>query len=54
MMTDALLSYDGLDYEYAHKVIDHAEPMLTARSHESPGELLESTEARYQRYVREC
>jgi hypothetical protein len=28
-MTDELLSYDGLDSEYKHKVINHAEQFLT-------------------------
>jgi transposase-like protein len=32
-MTDALKSYDGLDSEYAHKVIDHAEAYVDGNVH---------------------
>jgi transposase-like protein len=33
LYTDALLSYDGLASEYAHKVIDHAEAYVDGRVH---------------------
>jgi len=33
LYTDALLSYDGLAQEYAHKVIDHAEKYVDGRVH---------------------
>ena len=33
LMTDALKSYDGLDSEYAHKVIDHAEAYVDGNVH---------------------
>jgi len=33
LYTDALLSYDGLANEYAHKVIDHAEKYVDGRVH---------------------
>lgn len=33
LYTDALLSYDGLANEYAHKVIDHAEAYVDGRVH---------------------
>jgi transposase-like protein len=33
LYTDALKSYDGLDSEYAHKVIDHAEAYLDGAVH---------------------
>jgi transposase-like protein len=33
LYTDALLSYDGLANEYAHKVIDHAECYVDGRVH---------------------
>jgi transposase-like protein len=33
VMTDELLSYDGLDSEYAHKVIDHAEQYVDGNVH---------------------
>jgi hypothetical protein len=32
-MTDELLSYDGLDNEYAHKVINHAESYVDGNVH---------------------
>jgi len=32
-MTDELLSYDGLDSEYAHKVINHAERYVDGKVH---------------------
>ena len=33
VMTDELLSYDGLDSEYAHKVINHAEQYVDGNVH---------------------
>jgi transposase-like protein len=33
VMTDELLSYDGLDSEYAHKVINHAEKYVDGNVH---------------------
>ena len=33
LYTDALLSYDGLANDYAHKVIDHAEAYVDSRVH---------------------
>ncbi len=33
VMTDELLSYDGLDAEYAHKVINHAEKYVDGNVH---------------------
>src|SRR5438477_5655584 len=33
LYTDALLSYDGLANDYAHKVIDHAEAYVDGRVH---------------------
>ena len=33
VMTDELLSYDGLDSEYAHKVINHAEHYVDGNVH---------------------
>ena len=33
LYTDALLSYDGLANEYAHKVVDHAEAYVDGRVH---------------------
>ena len=33
LYTDALKSYDGLDSEYAHKVIDHAEAYVDGAVH---------------------
>ncbi len=33
VMTDELLSYDGLDSEYAHKVINHAEKYMDGNVH---------------------
>lgn len=33
LYTDALLSYDGLSSDYAHKVIDHAEKYVDGRVH---------------------
>jgi transposase-like protein len=33
LYTDALKSYDGLDAEYAHKVIDHAEAYVDGAVH---------------------
>src|SRR5271165_115131 len=33
LYSDALLSYDGLSEEYAHKVIDHAEKYVDGRVH---------------------
>jgi transposase-like protein len=33
LMTDALKSYDGLESEYAHKVIDHAEAYVDGNVH---------------------
>ncbi len=33
VMTDELLSYDGLDSEYAHKVINHAESYVDGNVH---------------------
>ncbi len=33
LYTDALLSYDGLAFEYAHKVIDHAAKYVDGRIH---------------------
>src|SRR5579862_310897 len=33
VMTDELLSYDGLDSEYAHKVINHAEQYVDGHVH---------------------
>jgi transposase-like protein len=33
VMTDELLSYDGLDSEYAHKVINHAERYVDGNVH---------------------
>src|SRR5580658_3063528 len=33
VMTDELLSYDGLDNEYAHKVINHAESYVDGNVH---------------------
>ncbi|HEV2381854.1 MAG TPA: IS1595 family transposase [Terriglobia bacterium] len=33
LYTDALLSYSGLEREYAHKVIDHAEAYVNGRVH---------------------
>jgi len=33
VMTDGLLSYDGLDSEYAHKVINHAESYVDGNVH---------------------
>jgi hypothetical protein len=34
-MTNELLVYDGLDSEYAHKVINHAEKCLDGTVHRS-------------------
>jgi ISXO2-like transposase domain len=33
LYTDALMSYSGLEREYAHKVIDHAEAYVDGRVH---------------------
>jgi len=33
LYTDALLSYDGLEREYAHQVIDHAQAYVEGRVH---------------------
>lgn len=33
LYTDALKSYDGLDTEYAHKVVDHAEAYVDGSVH---------------------
>ncbi len=35
LYTDALKSYDGLDSEYAHNVIDHAEAYVDGNVHTS-------------------
>jgi len=36
LYTDALKSYEGLDSEYAHKVIDHAEAYVDGAVHTNP------------------
>ena len=52
--TDSLPSYIGLDTDYTHKVIDHAEAYVNGhRPHQRPGKLLVSVEARHQGHLRE-
>src|SRR6266849_1943305 len=50
LYTDALLSYDGLRRDFAHKVIDHAEKVRRwQRAYKRAGKLLESSQAWNQR-----
>jgi transposase-like protein len=52
LYTDALKSYNGLDSEYAHKVIDHAEAYVgRLGSYKQARKLLEFAEALHQRHV---
>lgn len=46
--TDAMKAYRGLDAEYIHNVVDHAERYVRPRPHERAKELLEPLEARHQ------
>ncbi len=50
LYTDALQSYSGLDREYAHQVIDHAEKYVDGRVHTNGLEnFLVAAQARHQR-----
>ena len=52
--TDALRSYRGLDAEYIHNVVDHAERYVNGNvPHERVGELLEPLEAGHQGNLRQ-
>src|SRR2546422_2364486 len=49
VFTDALASYDALDSEYAHKVVDHAERYVDGKiQHQRAGEFLEPSQAVHQ------
>jgi hypothetical protein len=51
--TDELLSYDGLNADYVHNVIDHAERYVDGQIHTNGRELLEPLEARPEGHLRE-
>lgn len=53
LSTDDCHSYWGLDKEYIHKIVDHAERYVDGTgSHKQSGKFLESLEARAQRNIR--
>jgi transposase-like protein len=55
LYTDALLSYEGLAGDFAHQVIDNAIAYVDGKVHTNgPGELLVTSEARYQRNLCQC
>lgn len=54
LYTDALLSYHGLESEYAHQVVDHAMEYVSGKVHTNGLEkLLELAQARHQRNLRQ-
>ena len=54
MYSDALKSYEGLEKDFTHQVIDHAEAYVDGQIHTNNRELLEPLEAWHQRYLCQC
>jgi transposase-like protein len=52
LMTDELASYVGLDKEFVHEFVNHAESYVRGNVHTN-GELLESVEAQFEGHLRQ-
>jgi len=54
IFSDELKSYEGLEADYQHAVINHAIEYVNGNVHTNGGELLESVEAGTARYLHQC